>query len=149
MTNEINNYFTEKKATMETYFAKREEMKKAKDAAWGRNDEDEAHRLYDELKAMTCPLTDGEMTATRFWAHSADTMVVNDHLWLKDIHDFVTCLREAGVDTFLFTDQSTALMETIHEFAKEGLTLNGPETFTDNDTWNGAPRTVLALRFSF
>lgn len=149
MTNEINTYFTEKKSTMDAYFAKREELKKAKDAAWGRDDADEAHRISDELNSMSYPLTDGEMIATRFWAHSAETMIVNDHLWLKDVHDFVTCLREAGVGTFLFTDQSTALMETIHEFAKEGLTLDGPETITDNDTWNGQPRTILALRFSF
>ncbi len=149
MTERTNAYFTGKKALLEAYCEKRAALNREKDAAWGRNDAEAARRCIEERDAMTCPLTEGEAMAVRFWNRSADTLVADDHLWTKDVHDFVSALRDAGVETFLFTDQSTALMETIHEFAKEDLTLTGPETFTDNETWNGEPRTRLALRFTF
>lgn len=149
MTNETNTYFAEKKAALEAYWEEIKALREAKSAAYAREDYEEARRIAEEAENRKCPLTDGETLAVRFWNRSAETLVADDHLWTRDVHDFVSALRDAGVESFLFTDQSTALMETIHEFAKEGLTLTGPETFTDNETWNGQPRTRLALRFAF
>ncbi len=149
MTTEINTYFAEKKAIMEAYYEERRALRDAKDAAYGRNDYEEGRRLLAEADKMTCPMTEGACMAIRFWKANADTMIADDHLWTKDIHDFVTCLREAGVKTFLFADHSTALMESIHEFVKEGLTLVGPETYTEECCWSREPQTRLALRFTF
>ncbi len=147
MTNEINTYFTEKRTILEAYYDERKALRDAKDAAYARNDYDEGRRLYSELEKMTCPLTSGACAAVRFWSANAETLIVTD-LWTKDIHDFVTTLREAGINTFLFADTSTALMESIHEFVKEGLTLDGPETYTEVNAWSREPQTQLALRFS-
>lgn len=149
MTTETNAYFTEKKALLEAWCEKRAALNREKDAAWDRNDSETARRCIRERDAMTCPLTQGEVEAVRAWEPEAETFVATDHLWTKDIHDFVACIREAGITTFLFTDTSTALMESIHEFAKEGALLEGPETYTTNDSWNGEPRMHLALRFTF
>ena len=147
MKTETNTYFSAKKALIETYWETREALNRQKDAiSW--EDREAKNAIYAQLEQMTCPLTNGEIEAVRAWNPDAETLVANDHLWTKDIHDFVACLREAGVETFLFTDQSTALMESIHEFAKEGARLEGPETFTTNDGWRGEERIHLALRFT-
>ncbi|MBR1810989.1 MAG: hypothetical protein IJ766_04975 [Clostridia bacterium] len=147
MTDKINTFFTEKNALAERYFEERHELQKRKDAIDWRNRE-ARQAISEQLYQMTCPLNSGELEAVRAWNPEADTFIATDHLWTKDIHDFVACLREAGVKTFLFTDTSTALMESIHEFAKEGVRLEGPETFTTNDGWNNEERIHLALRFT-
>ena len=147
MTTKTNTYFAEKKAKAERYFEERHALQKKKDAiSW--QDREARQAINEQLDRMTCPLTNGELEAVRAWNPEAETFVEDDHLWTKDIHDFIACLREAGIETFLFTDKSTALMESIHEFAKEGVRLEGPETFTTNDGWGGEPRIHLALRFT-
>jgi|GEM_PF-2933393 len=112
MKTETNTYFSEKKAILEAYWEAREALNRQKDAInW---DDREARRAISvQLEQMTCPLTNGEIEAVRAWDPEAETFVATDHLWTKDIHDFAACLRAAGVETFLFTDKSTALVESI------------------------------------
>ena len=43
----------------------------------------------------------------------------------KDAHDFVACLREAGVSEFIITDKSTGLMDVLHALGKEGCEMKG------------------------
>lgn len=46
-------------------------------------------------------------------------------LWDKEVHDFIGTMRKAGVETFVFTNKSTALMDNLHDFAAEGCSMEG------------------------
>jgi len=39
---------------------------------------------------------------------------MDDFLWEKEVADFIDALRKAGIDTFVYTNQSTAVMENLH-----------------------------------
>ncbi len=70
---------------------------------------------------------DGEARAYRSWWRSEETKAtrfeVEDLPWEKDLPDFVATLRRAGVNEFAVTDQSTALMRSLHLLAANGCTI--------------------------
>lgn len=70
----------------------------------------------------------GALSNTRYWNSSEFEM--SGFLWEQDIHDFVTALRKAGIKTFAFTNQSTAVMEDMCGFSDEGCTFDGFCTVT-------------------
>ena len=59
---------------------------------------------------------------------------MDDFLWEKEVRDFVEALRSAGLETFVYTNQSTAVMENLHAFAAEGCTMMGLCTITRQET---------------
>lgn len=54
------------------------------------------------------------------------------HLWPKDVHDFISTLRDAGIESFVTTETSTGLMELLHGFAAEGCTIKELCTITED-----------------
>ena len=38
---------------------------------------------------------------------------MDDFLWEKEVTDFIETLRKAGIETFVYTNQSTAVMENL------------------------------------
>ena len=86
------------------------------------------------LEKKDFPFNQGQMTAFWAWKYSTDfqstcngenILEVSGLPQAKDIHDFVTCLREAGVDTFATTDESTALLRSLHALSEEGCQMTG------------------------
>jgi hypothetical protein len=75
---------------------------------------------------------------------------MDDFLWEKEVHDFIDTLRRAGIQTFVYTNQSTAVMENLHAFAAEGCTMDGLCTITRHeDRWGDEePTEVMGIRFS-
>ena len=75
---------------------------------------------------------------------------MDDFLWDKEVRDFVEALRSAGLETFVYTNQSTAVMENLHAFAAEGCTMMGLCTITRQETRWGEeePYEVQGIRFS-
>lgn len=72
-------------------------------------------------KALVNPISDGERKAIRAWRTStSETVIMNDFLWESEVAGFVYALRSAGITTFIFTNQSTALMENLHWLAAAG-----------------------------
>lgn len=47
------------------------------------------------------------------------------HLWDKEVKDFVDTLRSKGVDGFVYTNTSTAVMGNLAAFEKNGCRING------------------------
>lgn len=47
-----------------------------------------------------------------------------------EMRKFIDTLREAGIDSFIVTDESTALMRCLHTLIGAGGTLEGPATVT-------------------
>ena len=75
---------------------------------------------------------------------------MDDFLWDKEVADFIEALRSAGIGTFVYTNQSTAVMENLHAFAAQGCTMTGLCTITRQETrWgNEEPTEVMGIRFS-
>lgn len=109
---------------------------------------------YDEKEANKFPFSQGENKAYRAWAMSLrreqTEMEMDDFLFDTEVHDFIATLRKAGIQSFVYTNTFTAVMENIHAFAAEGCTLAGLCTITRReDRWGTEePYEVQGIRFS-
>lgn len=92
-------------------------------------DSEEMKAWYDVKNNMECPLTQGAWKAYRAWKQTIEKeeneLFMDDFLWDYEITDFVDTLRKAGIETFIYTNTSTAVMENIHGFEAEGCKLEG------------------------
>ena len=117
-------------------------------------DSDELKAWYEEDAAAKFPFESGVSKAYRAWAQSLsrkeDELEMDDFLWDKEVADFIEALRSAGIETFVYTNQSTAVMENLHAFAAQGSTMTGLCTLTRQETrWgNAEPTEVMGIRFS-
>lgn len=75
---------------------------------------------------------------------------MDDFLWEREVADFVDILRKAGFTTFVYTNQSTAVMENLHQFAAQGCRMEGLCTITrrENRWGDEEPVDVMGVRFS-
>lgn len=98
---------------------------------------DETAIYFQQLKKSD-NVTWGQGMAYRAWENSLenDTSIfeVRELPWgnhvKEEMRDFVDTLRVAGVDHFAVTDESTALMTSLHELIAAGGILEGPCTVT-------------------
>ena len=118
-------------------------------------DSEELKTWYkEEEENFQYPISAGACKAYRAWATSLsrqeDELEMDDFLWEKEVHDFIETLRSAGIDTFVYTNQSTAVMENLHAFAAEGCTMTGLCTITrhENRWGDEEPTEVMGIRFS-
>ena len=117
-------------------------------------DSDELKAWYEEDAAAKFPFESGVSKAYRAWAQSLsrkeDELEMDDFLWDKEVADFIEALRSAGIETFVYTNQSTAVMENLHAFAAQGCTMTGLCTITRQETrWGDEePTEVMGIRFS-
>ena len=117
-------------------------------------DSAELKAWYEEDKAAKFPFSQGISKAYRAWKtsiqRSEDEVEMDDFLWESEVHDFVEALREAGFQTFVYTNQSTAVMENLHAFAAQGCTMTGLCTITRQESrWGDEePTEVMGIRFS-
>ena len=102
-------------------------------------------------------LTWGQHYAYRAWRDSlendASTFEVRELPWGQKVKEemtsFVETLREAGVDRFAVTDQSTSLMESLHALVAVGGTIEGTTTVTRKPTyWDEETRLGLEIRIA-
>ena len=156
MMNTNNTYFEEMKRICHAYEEARVERKKRKQqiidtCGW---DSEELKAWYEEDAAAKFPFPQGACKAYRAWAASIsrqeDELEMDDFLWEKEVGEFVEALRSAGIQTFVYTNQSTAVMENLHQFAAEGCTMDGLCTITRRETrWGDEePTEVMGIRFS-
>ena len=116
-------------------------------------DSDELKAWYEEDKAAKFPFSQGISKAFRAWKasiqRSEDEVEMDDFLWESEVHDFVDALREAGFQTFVYTNQSTAVLENLHQLAAEGCRLEGLCTITrrENRWGEEEPYEVQGIRF--
>lgn len=61
----------------------------------------------------------------------------------KDVHDFITTLRDIGVRKFVVTNTSTALMDNLHGFADEGCYIGGLVTRKPETKWSPFEQGIL------
>jgi len=117
-------------------------------------DSEELKAWYEEDAAAKFPFSQGISKAFRAWksslSRSEDEIEMDDFLWEGEVHDFVEALREAGFTSFVYTNQSTAVMENLHQLAAEGCRLEGLCTITrqENRWGEEEPYEVQGIRFS-
>ena len=156
MMNTNNTYFEELKRIGHEYEAARVERKERKQQiidtyGW---ESDELKAWYAEDQAAVFPFPQGACKAYRAWAQSIsrkeDELELDDFLWESEVTDFVDTLRKAGIDSFVYTNQSTACMENLHQLAAAGCTMQGLCTITRQETrWGDEePYAVQGIRFS-
>ena len=157
MMNANNSYFLNLKRIGHDWEAARVERQNRKQQiidtlGW---DSDELKAWYEEDAAATFPFESGVSKAYRAWAQSLSRketeLEMDDFLWDKEVADFISTLRSAGIGTFVYTNQSTAVMENLHAFAAQGCTMTGLCTITRQETrWGDEePYEVQGIRFSF
>ena len=117
-------------------------------------DSEELKAWYAEDEAAKFPFSQGANKVYRAWASSVgrqeDEIEMDDFLWEREVADFVDTLRKAGFTTFVYTNQSTAVMENLHQFVAEGCKLEGLCTITRRESrWGDEePVEVMGVRFS-
>ena len=155
MMNANNTYFENLKRIGHEWEAARVERQSRKQQiidtlGW---DSDELKAWYEEDAAAKFPFESGVSKAYRAWAQSLSRKEVelemDDFLWDKEVADFIEALRSAGIETFVYTNQSTAVMENLHAFAAQGCTMMGLCTITRQETrWGDEePTEVMGIRF--
>ena len=147
-----NPFFREMTQTIGDWARKRREYERRREQIIAADgwDSDELKALQEEEEQMTFPITAGAGKAHRAWKSTeGDEVEMNDFLWEREVPDFIDTLRKADITTFVYTNQSTAVMENIHQFVAAGCTLEGPCTITKvTDRWGeDAEETFLGLRF--
>lgn len=155
MMNANNAYFLNLKRIGHEYEAARVERKARKQQiidtlGW---DSDELNAWYEEDAAAKFPFEQGACKAYRAWASSIsrkeDELEMDDLLWDKEVKDFIDALRSAEIETFVYTNQSTAVMENLHAFAAQGCTMEGLCTIIRRETrWGDEePTEIMGIRF--
>lgn len=151
-----NTYFEDMKRISHDWEKARVERKSRKQSiidtfGW---DSKELKDWYEEDKAAAFPYPQGASKAYRAWAASIsrleDELEMDDFLWDNEVNDFIDTLRKADIQTFVYTNQSTAVMENLHAFAAAGCTLDVLCTITRRETrWGDEqPSEVMGIRFN-
>ena len=131
MLNRKNEYFENLRKIGEDYEKARKvhEEKKLEiieNCGW---DSDELKAWYDVKANMEYPIPSGACKAYRAFQNTIekgeDEIFMNDFLWDREVKDFIEALRAAGFTTFIYTNQSTAMMENLHGFEAEGCRMEG------------------------
>ena len=116
-------------------------------------DSPELKAWYEEDAAAKFPFPSGACKAYRAWAASLkrqeEELEMDDYLWEKEVGDFIEALRQAGIRTFVYTNQSTAVMENLHAFAAQDCAMEGLCTITRQETrWGDEEQVeVMGIRF--
>ena len=155
MLNKNNAYFENLKRLGHEYEATRVERQQRKQQIIDTLgcESDELKAWYEEDAAAKFPFEQGACKAYRAWASSIsrkeDELEMDDFLWDKEVKDFVDALRSAEIETFVYTNQSTAVMENLHAFAAQGCTMKGLCTITRHETrWGDEePTEIMGIRF--
>ena len=129
--NKNNTYFEELEKIghdFEKKCAAHQEKKQSIIDAFGW-DSRELKDWYAEKEAMVFPISGGACKAYRTWKNSIrrneDEVEMDDFLWEREVTDFIEALHKAGIRTFVYTNQSTAVMENLHAFASNGCKMTG------------------------
>ena len=153
MTEQTKAYFQRMYEEACRFHQAQDERKKEKEALEAADNWDAVSAWWEREKQIQNPYTQGQYKA--YWAFRNSSEIesgdleMNDFLWERDVKDFSDTLKAAGVTTFVLTNQSTALMENIHQLEAEGWKLLGPCKLPVKEFRYGSDRIVdhLGLRF--
>ena len=101
--------------------------------------------LQDEKENHPYPISSGACKAYRAWKYSTtDEVEMNDFLWENEVEQFLEALSLAGISSFIYTNQSTAVMENLHAFVDNGCKVGEFTKRESKDRWHD--ETILGIR---
>ena len=153
MTEQTRTFFRQMYAESKRFQQEKDEREKEKEALIAGGEWDKVQAWYDREEQFQNPYTRGQYKA--YWAYRGSSKIetgdfeMNDFLWDTEVKDFSDTLKAAGITTFVLTNQSTALMENIHQLEGEGWKLQGICKLPVKEYHFSADRIVdrLGLRF--
>ncbi len=154
MMNTENAYFAEmKKIGGEWQEAKKEREARGNEiiADFGYDSEEyKAWKTEDDVARF--PYESGASKAFWEWRRSierkVETFEVSEFLWDKEVADFAATLKLAGIESFIYTNRSTAAMDNILGFVAAGCKLVGPSEVVRKSKWEDeADETVTGILF--
>lgn len=156
MLNRNNAHFEELKRIAEAYQEKKADLEGRKQEiidtyGW---DSEELKAWYEEKGKMTYPIPAGACKAFRAWRHTIEReeneVEMEDFLWDREVADFIDTLKKAGIERFIYTNKSTALMENMHDLEAAGCRMEGLCKIERTERHFGEDRTeeILGIRFS-
>ena len=131
MLSRENTYFEDLYKISNQYREKCNELKEKHSHAvdefgWGSK---EVAACCEEQEALINPVSAGMCKAYQAWSRSVedgvDELEMREFLWEREVSDFVQTLKNAKVQTFVYTNQSTAVMENLHELVEAGCKMEG------------------------
>ena len=162
MPNKALDYFRRFREEAGRYEQARCDRAREKEALIAADDWDGVDAWYKREAQFANPFTPGQYKA--YWAfrksseielndlagsNTYATLVLDDFLWEKEVADFCTTLREAGVRRLIVTNQSTALMENIHQLEAAGWRLMGTSRLEIRTRRFGEETTEVQLGLRF
>lgn len=117
-------------------------------------DSEELSAWNEREKQFTPPYTMGQISAFSAWENSkrskSGELECDTLPFEKDIRDFSDTLKEAGYKTLVITDQSTALMQSLHALGALGWKIDGlcSVTRAENYSMRAETREVQGLRLT-
>ena len=156
MLNANNTYFAEFKRISDEFKAARDERENCKQKiidtyGW---ESDELKAWYEEGRAVVFPFSQGVCKAYYAWQWSLsmkeDEVEMEDFLWEDEVADFIDAFRKAKIETFVYTNKSSAVMENLHWFVAEGCKIKELCTITRPEHYLGEekPVEIMGVRFS-
>lgn len=150
-------YFEDMNAIANKYWNSRNEFEATKDKIYEEYgyDSNEMKQYYVKAKeiASNNPYTSGEYKALQMYNesinHGYDELILYcsiGGLWYNEIEDFINCLKTAGVKSFVYIDNSTALMDNIHGFSENGFVFDSLYTREEKQFLNHV-ETYRGIRF--
>lgn len=139
MLRKENRYFEDLRKSLSQYHEKYTELQKKRHHAveefgW---ESKEVKAISEEFAAMRSPVSSGACKAHQVWSRSVengmDEVEMFDSLWENEVADFVQSLKNAGIQSFVYTAQSTAVMENLHELVDAGCKMEGLCTITKTE----------------
>ena len=96
-----------------------------KEEGWESPKLEELYASFKPLKEeMEKKYTSGMWKAFRCWFWSLredkEDVIFDDFCWDKEVADFIQTFVEAGIESFIYTNHSSAVMDNIHGFIKAG-----------------------------
>jgi len=112
------------------------------------NHDIELEQWYKREESFSFPLTRGETIALQDWHSycelSKDYFECDDLPWEKDLLAYIETLRKAGIEKFVITDHSTALLDSLHLLSTYGCQLVSLATVTRNEKrWGSRERNTI------
>lgn len=99
------------------------------------------------------PISQGACKAYYAWRYSIEweeaELELDCALWDNEVTDFVDCLKTAGIEFFVYTNQSSFVMRNLHAFAKEGCIMEGLCTIkrTEHRFGENSEEDIPGIRF--
>ena len=110
--------------------------------------------LQEKISRNTYPISAGARKAYKAYKQSleknTEELEMSDFLWDNEVEDFLDTLKKAEINSFVYTNQSTAVMENMHAFEEQGCKIQGLCKITRKVNKYGIEdiETILGVRFT-